>query len=195
MRKRFFIDLAIGILILGIAGMTHADFIVNTGTNGGGTQHVLSASQWWAGEFEIFQDYTITSVEGYIQGANTGTITAAIYTDGGTIPGLEKYSAQFSHVPFSQWEGASSLSWFLKAGTYWVSFEVRQGDTFLGVFPGSAINPLNNYAVTSNSIWLPMLNTNAMSGIRISSAPEPATMLLLGFGLVGLAGLRRKIKK
>lgn len=55
---------------------------------------------------------------------------------------------------------------------------------------------------TGEDFWLALYNGSYASGIGgsitsilPSQVPEPATMLLLGFGLLGLAGIRRKIKK
>lgn len=50
------------------------------------------------------------------------------------------------------------------------------------------------YEVSTAGDWVALMEIAAYTG-GVSSVPEPATMLLLGFGLVGLAGMRRKLKK
>ena len=120
------------------ANVSHAAVIVDTGPGvpgvvGGYT--ILNdgtVAQYGAIRFTTDQDWIVTDIEGWISRAAAGeTGTVAIYDTDGMTPTDELYASAFEGVGGDQaeWEGATALSWFLPAGTYFAAFEVREGQS------------------------------------------------------------------
>jgi len=191
------------LLMVGITFNANASsYIVDTGepTSGGG--FVLNPDQSLAGQFTLTNSYTIDSLEGWFDGREDGTATAAVYTDSATFPGNELFSAQFTLDITTgnnlAWDGAYGLNWALDPGIYWLVFEVRPGDSLpSAAMPYQGIpNPLDKYAYfnTANGAWVVPGPIVEGFGMRVSAVPVPAAVWLFGSGLIGLMAIARRKK-
>jgi hypothetical protein len=136
-----------------------------------------------AGKFTTTKAWNISSIQVWMQLDTGGTARAAIYNDngGGEVPGSIRFSQNFTATANSvaNWQGASSLTWSLPPGTYWLGFQVETPG-LNGVLYYPAPYPLETYAY--RIIDNPWSQYNFNLGLRIQGSK--VTGSLGGIGLL-----------
>ena len=221
--KRFLSLFSVLILLMALSGVAHA-YIITDDFIADGNQYTspyyatvenfdgASLAWTWTGSYAVVNGSVSGqySAPGGVDGIHkdvTDYITVPVPHDSGSgsvtataLGGVYNY--------FGLWWGSIdnyNTFTFYKAGVMVLSF-TGTDVTSAGTDDGDQLDPGSNHYV--NFLQLPEFDSFAMSstqyafeadniaiGYDPSRVPEPTTMLLLGLGLVGLAGVRRKIKK
>lgn len=164
----------------------------------------LDRSQWMGVRFVLDNSYQITDIKSYFYAPtnNPGTLTVVLYNEISGVPGAALYSKEFTIQSSytKDWHSVSELDWLVSSGNYWLTYEVREGQTFSGALEFPAPTPLVT-AIKNDFGYSDWTVLNGLgfgfglfvAGDPVSSVPEPETLALLGLGMLAFAGRRRRI--
>ncbi|MBU1194160.1 MAG: VPLPA-CTERM sorting domain-containing protein [Proteobacteria bacterium] len=207
------------LIVLGFSNLASAVLVVDTGAPDniwpssfvGGYGQAGNTSQWLAGQFTLDKGYDIYEMQGYLAVNVQGEVLITIYEDSNGRPGDFVFSKTFmsedGNSSFYGWQGTSGYAGHLDAGTYWIAFGAPDNSIFEGgMGTSNLISPIMDAeAYRANmggelgwSDWqvapldYPDFGFGVYARIEGSPVPVPGAIWLLGSGIIGLAGLRRK---
>jgi hypothetical protein len=118
------------------------------------------------------------------------------------LPGSELYTQEFSisnsNLESSNkgWFGVNGINWAVSSGNYWLTYEVRDLQTFMGAveFPAPSLLPI----AVKNDFFIDWTVVNGhgfgliVEGDLIVSIPEPKTYALLLAGICIIGGIQSR---
>jgi len=204
MRKKLFVIIVAALLAGLLLSPAYGDYLFDTGkpVTPSGSYELTSTRTIIAAQFTNTAAWEIGSIEGYFYGmAGDTQLKAMIWGDASNLPDTD--NVQFASDPFLveqplDWQGVFGLHETLEPGIWWMGFEYCSGpDTnaaqIVAGAPGIPDNPPWE-AQKSSGKWY-SYEDGYNHSFRIGAVPLPPSVWLLGSGLLGLLGLRRKFKK
>jgi len=194
--QRLVAGTALAFAIAFASAPANAAIIVDTGKPVG-DHWVLDATQSLATRFTVTSATNLTDLTGFMFAYSApGTFTVALRADGNT-PGDVLFSdTAVAKLPFAFY-GVHGASWLVGPGSYWLSFEVRPGDTLDGYMPFGPPSPLDHGAYTEDGTYYRY--DDLALGVRISgdvvAVPEPTTWALMLTGFLGAGSALRRARR